>query len=113
MANSPITDVIFDFCGVLLDWNTRACLEGKFPDDVVNRICANDDPCGFFHYEDRMDAGEDLADILPDVRREQAMSLPRSLNITSRTMMTRYPARCRAWSSCSKISRPMATACGG
>ena len=32
MANSPITDVIFDFCGVLLDWNTRACLEGRFPD---------------------------------------------------------------------------------
>ncbi len=22
MANSPITDVIFDFCGVLLDWKT-------------------------------------------------------------------------------------------
>ena len=75
MANFPITDVIFDFCGVLLDWNTRACLEGKFPDDVVNRICANDDPCGFFHYEDRMDAGEDLADILPDVRREQGDEL--------------------------------------
>ena len=31
MANSPITDVIFDFCGVLLDWNTRALLEGRFP----------------------------------------------------------------------------------
>lgn len=75
MANSPITDVIFDFCGVLLDWNTRACLEDKFPDDVVNRICANDDPCGFFHYEDRMDAGEDLADILHDVRREQGDEL--------------------------------------
>lgn len=26
MSNSPITDVIFDFCGVLLDWQTRACL---------------------------------------------------------------------------------------
>ncbi|MBT1170118.1 HAD family phosphatase [Bifidobacterium sp. SO4] len=71
MTNSPITDVIFDFCGVLLDWNTRACLEGKFPDDVVARICADDDPCGFFHYEDRMDAGEDFASIYPDVVREQ------------------------------------------
>lgn len=38
MANSPITDVIFDFCGVLLDWNTRACLEGRFPDEIVERI---------------------------------------------------------------------------
>ena len=35
MANSPITDVIFDFCGVLLDWNTRACLEGRFPDEIA------------------------------------------------------------------------------
>ena len=58
MANSPITDVIFDFCGVLLDWNTRACLEGRFPDEIVERICADDDPCGFFRYEDRMDTGE-------------------------------------------------------
>ena len=48
MANSPITDVIFDFCGVLLDWNTRACLEGRFPDEIVERICADDDPEGFF-----------------------------------------------------------------
>ncbi|MBW3090168.1 HAD family hydrolase [Bifidobacterium miconisargentati] len=71
MTNAPITDVIFDFCGVLLDWNTRAYLEGKFPDDVVARICADDDPCGFFHYEDRMDAGEDFASIYPDVVREQ------------------------------------------
>ena len=31
MSNSPITDVIFDFCGVLLDWQTRACLTGHFP----------------------------------------------------------------------------------
>ena len=54
MANSPITDVIFDFCGVLLDWNTRACLEGRFPDEIVERICADDDPCGFFHYADAL-----------------------------------------------------------
>ncbi|MBT1173405.1 HAD family phosphatase [Bifidobacterium sp. MA2] len=71
MAESPITDVIFDFCGVLLDWNTRACLEGRFPDDVVDAICADDDPHGFFRYEDRMDAGEDFDDIYPDVVREQ------------------------------------------
>ena len=70
-----ITDVIFDFCGVLLDWQTRSCLEGHFPDSIVDRICADDDPCGFFHYDYRMDAGEDLADILPDIRREQGDEL--------------------------------------
>lgn len=66
-----ITDVVFDFCGVLLDWQTRACLEGHFDAETVDRICADDDPCGFFRYEDRMDAGEDFASIWPDVVHEQ------------------------------------------
>ena len=57
VAVPTITDVVFDFCGVLLDWRTRACLEGRFDDATVDRICADDDPCGFFGYEDRMDAG--------------------------------------------------------
>ena len=71
MTNAPITDVIFDFCGVLLDWQTRACLEGHFDQDLVDAICADDDPHGFFRYEDRMDAGEDFDAIYPDVVREQ------------------------------------------
>lgn len=68
---SPISDVIFDFCGVLLDWRTRACLEGRFDPALVDAICADDDPHGFFRYEDRMDAGEDFDHIYPDVVREQ------------------------------------------
>lgn len=68
---TAIRDVVFDFCGVLLDWGARACLEGRFPDDVVDRICADDDPCGFYRYEGRMDAGEDFDAIWPDVVREQ------------------------------------------
>ncbi|RSX53325.1 haloacid dehalogenase [Bifidobacterium goeldii] len=71
MPNSPITDVIFDFCGVLIDWQVRACLNGHFPDDVVSAICADDDPHGFFRYEGRMDEGEDFDTIYPDVVREQ------------------------------------------
>ena len=70
-----ITDVVFDFCGVLLDWQTRACLQGKFDDAIVDCICADDDPCGFFGYEDRMDAGEDFDHIYPDVVREQGEEL--------------------------------------
>ena len=71
VAVPTITDVVFDFCGVLLDWRTRACLEGRFDDATVDRICADDDPCGFFGYEDRMDAGEDFDSIWPDVVAEQ------------------------------------------
>ena len=41
VAVPTITDVVFDFCGVLLDWRTRACLEGRFDDATVDRICAD------------------------------------------------------------------------
>ena len=71
VAVPTITDVVFEFCGVLLDWRTRACLEGRFAAAPVDRICADDDPCGFFGYEDRMDAGEDFDSIWPDVVAEQ------------------------------------------
>ena len=45
--SANVTDVVFDFCGVLIDWQTRACLEGRYPQVVVDRICADNDPCGF------------------------------------------------------------------
>ncbi|NEG69159.1 HAD family phosphatase [Bifidobacterium sp. BRDM6] len=67
----PITDIVFDFCGVLVDWQCRAALEGRYPDDLVERICADDDPLGFFRYEDDMDGGALLADVLPVVAAEQ------------------------------------------
>ena len=67
---AAISDVVFDFCGVLIDWQCGAALRGRYPDSLVDRICAPDDPYGFFDYEDRMDHGEALADILPDVRRD-------------------------------------------
>ena len=73
--SANVTDVVFDFCGVLIDWQTRACLEGRYPQVVVDRICADNDPCGFYDYEDRMDHGEDFEDIYPDVVREQGEEL--------------------------------------
>lgn len=65
-----VSDIVFDFCGVLIDWQTRACLQGVFDDATVDHICAPDDPCGFFHYEDRMDAGEDFDDLIVQYERE-------------------------------------------
>ena len=70
----PITDVIFDFCGVLLDWNTRACLEGRFPDEIVERICADDDPCGFSATRTAWTPAR-IRGHLPDVVREQGQEL--------------------------------------
>ena len=63
--SANVTDVVFDFCGVLIDWQTRACLEGRYPQVVVDRICADNDPCGFYDYEDRMDHGEDFEAFIP------------------------------------------------
>ncbi|MDO4913259.1 MAG: HAD family phosphatase [Bifidobacteriaceae bacterium] len=59
-----VNNVIFDFCGVLIDWQARACLEGAYDQVLVDKICADDDPYGFYHYEDRMDAGEDFKDLI-------------------------------------------------
>lgn len=103
VAVPTITDVVFDFCGVLLDWRTRTCLEGRFDDATVDRICADDDPCGFFGYEDRMDAGEDFDSIWPDVVAEQENASPGSSVITSRITTTRCHACCPAWSGCCAI----------
>ncbi len=75
MMSNMISDVIFDFCGVLLDWRLHACLDGKFDEGVADRICAPNDPCGFYRYEDRMDAGEDFADVYHDVVREQGKDI--------------------------------------
>lgn len=66
----PVTDVIFDFCGVLIDWQCKACLQGRFPDQLVADICADDDPYGFFRYEDHMDSGEEFADVITGYRLE-------------------------------------------
>ena len=47
-AVPAITDVIFDFCGVVVDWQSRAGLEGHYPQELVDRICSDDDEFGFF-----------------------------------------------------------------
>ncbi|WEV42717.1 HAD family phosphatase [Bifidobacterium sp. ESL0682] len=66
-----IHDVMFDFCGVLLELNYRPCLQGHFPQKVVDTLCADeDDVYGFFAAEARMDAGEDFADVIKDYREQ-------------------------------------------
>ncbi|WEV71684.1 HAD family phosphatase [Bifidobacterium sp. ESL0790] len=69
--NQRVTDVIFDFCGVLVDLDYRPCLQGHSPADVVDKLCADeDDVYGFFAAEARMDAGEDFAVVIKDYRRD-------------------------------------------
>ncbi|MDF7641627.1 HAD family phosphatase [Bifidobacterium sp. ESL0784] len=66
-----IHNVMFDFCGVLLELNYRPCLQGHFPQQVVDRLCADEsDVYGFFAAEARMDAGEAFADVIKDYRKQ-------------------------------------------
>ncbi|MDF7665085.1 HAD family phosphatase [Bifidobacterium sp. ESL0745] len=69
--NGEIRDVMFDFCGVLLELNYRPCLQGHFPQEIVDTLCAGDDDVyGFFAAEARMDAGEDFAEVIKDYRKQ-------------------------------------------
>lgn len=71
--NVEIRDVMFDYCKVLLEWNCRNCLQKQFP-NLVDTICPNgsfgkDDLAGFYEFEDRMDGGELLKDLMPEYER--------------------------------------------
>ncbi|WEV76109.1 HAD family phosphatase [Bifidobacterium sp. ESL0800] len=68
--NAAIHDVMFDFCGVLLELNYRPCFEGHFPEAIINQVCSDRDVYGFFAAEARMDAGEDFAVVIKDVEKE-------------------------------------------
>lgn len=68
-----IHDVMFDYCRVLLEWNCRNCLQKQFP-NLVDTICPNgsfgkNDLAGFYEFEDRMDGGELLKDLMPEYER--------------------------------------------
>lgn len=66
-----VSDVIFDFGGVLIrTGDYRACLTGHCPPTTLEEICTENNAYGFWDYEDRLDAGAELADVLPDYRRE-------------------------------------------
>ncbi|WEV64810.1 HAD family phosphatase [Bifidobacterium sp. ESL0732] len=70
-GKSEIHDVMFDFCGVLLELNYRPCLQGHFPQNFVDTLCADEsDIYGFFAAEARMDAGDDFADVIKDYRKQ-------------------------------------------
>lgn len=50
-------DVIFDFCGVLLDWRPRLTLEGQYPQGVIDMFFDDNDPRGFDYYDRKSDEG--------------------------------------------------------
>ncbi|PST48328.1 alpha/beta hydrolase [Bifidobacterium callitrichos] len=51
------TDIIFDFCDVLVDWKPRRAVGGLFPDEVLDALFDRRDPFGFWHYDILSDLG--------------------------------------------------------
>ncbi|MCI1635346.1 HAD family hydrolase [Bifidobacterium sp.] len=52
-----MSNVIFDFCGVLLDWRPQLTLEGQYPQGVIDMFFDPADPRGFDYYDRKSDEG--------------------------------------------------------
>ena len=70
-----VNDVIFDFCGVLVDWQPRRALDGLFSQESVDEFFADDDRCGFMYFDDLHDRGTDYPELLPAYEEEYGMQL--------------------------------------
>ncbi|TPF79006.1 MULTISPECIES: HAD-IA family hydrolase [unclassified Bifidobacterium] len=63
---AAFSDVIFDFCDVLVDWEPRVTLTGQVPEPVIDRLFDHDDPYGFWHYDELSDLGWSEERVLAD-----------------------------------------------
>lgn len=73
MSQQPsITDAVFDFGGVLLDWHPRLALEGApgVAPDELDDLFSDDDRCGFNYFEDLRDGGMPADEVLSHYREE-------------------------------------------
>ena len=77
--DAPITDVLFDFCGVLVDWQPARPLEGRFPTRLVEDFVSYGDRCGFMYYDDMVDGGASLSDVFASYEAERGPELARAL----------------------------------
>ena len=73
--NNAIHDVIFDFCGVLVDWQPKLALQGLFPQSAIDEFFADDDRCGFLYFDDLHDGGVDYDDLIVEYEREYGARL--------------------------------------
>ncbi|MCH9276992.1 HAD-IA family hydrolase [Bifidobacterium amazonense] len=65
----PYTDVIFDYCDVLLDWRPRLPLDGQYPAGVVDMFFDKADEYGFDYYDAMSDSGWSEERVLDDYER--------------------------------------------
>ena len=61
-TGSAPTDIVFDFCGVLIDRQVSRTLEGSYSDEDIASYFAYDDRSGFHYYDDLLDNGMSIAE---------------------------------------------------
>lgn len=64
-----IENVIFDFGNVLVTWDPRAALVGRYSDELIARFLDNE-ASGFWDYNHETDRGVPTKDIIPRMRAE-------------------------------------------
>lgn len=65
----PITDVIFDYCDVLLDWRPWRALEELYPQGVIDMFFDPADEWGFDFIDRLLDSGVPAREVLAAYRR--------------------------------------------
>ncbi len=70
LATPRYPDVMFDYCGVLIDRRARRTIEGLYPAGVVDMFFDPADPHGVAFYDDLADLGWSEERIIADYERE-------------------------------------------
>lgn len=72
-----ISDVVFDLCGVLVDWQPARAIEGRAPRQVVRDFVSFGDRCGFLYFDDVLDGGADFEETARAYESERGAELAR------------------------------------
>lgn len=55
-----ISDVVFDYCGVLVDWRPERAITGLADEQTIRDFVSYGDRCGFLYFDDVLDGGADF-----------------------------------------------------
>lgn len=66
VKNRSIENVVFDFGGVLVDWDPHLSLQGAYPDGVIDMFLDPTDEWGFWRYNELSHVGWSESKILND-----------------------------------------------
>ena len=72
-----ISDVVFDLCGVLVDWQPARAIAGLAPERLVRDFTSFGDRCGFFYFDDVLDGGADFEETAARYEEERGPELAR------------------------------------